>query len=268
MMRDLMARLDGAGTWPCDEINYVWRHGNIRHPSDALPPRLARPDVKRYINDQFDKLAKNRDLDTIIEKTCANSLRVPFVDKIVSDAKYLFIVRDGIDASASASKRWHAGLDLPYLFRKARFVPPQDVPYYCFRFLRNQLQRLVAKGAPLNSWGPIINEMTQLRANSTTIGICALQWQACVESASESLGQIPKDRVYRVKYENFVDDPVREFYGIAAFAEKGVPGKLVEYIKQSVVATRKGTGSLALNAEDVSLVRNVIGRTLDKYGYA
>jgi hypothetical protein len=263
-----MARLDGAGTWPCDEINHVWRHGNIRYPSDALQPLLARPDVKRYINNQFEKLARNRGLDTIIEKTCANSLRVPFVDKIIDDAKYLFIVRDGIDAAASASKRWHAGLDLPYLLKKARFVPPPDVPYYCFRFLRNQLQRVRAKGTPLNSWGPVIKGMEKMRANSTTIGICALQWQACVEMASESLGDLPNDRVYCVKYENFVDDPVKEFCGIAEFTGKTVPEKLVEYINGNVVATRKGSGRSELRAEDLILVRNIIGRTLDKYGYA
>ncbi len=263
-----MARLDGAGTWPCDEINHVWRHGNIRHPSDALQPHLARPDVKKYINIQFAKLASNRGLDTIIEKTCANSLRVPFVDKIVNDAKYIFIVRDGIDAAASASKRWHASLDLPYIFRKARFVPPLDVPYYCFGFLKNQLRRLVAKGTPLNIWGPVLDEMEQLRANYTTMGVCALQWQACVEMASESLGNLPENRVYRVKYEDFVDDPVKEFFGIAEFVGKHVPGRLAEYINASVVATRKGSGRSELSAEDLSLVRTIIGRSLAEYGYA
>jgi hypothetical protein len=268
MLRDLMARLDGAGTWPCDEINYLWRHGNVRYPSDALPPHLARPAVRRYINNQFEKLAKKRGLDTIIEKTCANSLRVPFIGKIVDDAKYLFIVRDGIDAATSASRRWHAGLDLPYLVKKARFVPSSDVPYYCFRFLKNQLQRVSAEGKPLNSWGPVINGMTQMQATATTIGICALQWQACVEMASESLGELPNDRLYRVKYESFVDDPVKEFRGIAEFAGKAVSDSLAEHVTGSVVATRKGSGRLELRAEDLILVRKTIGRTLAKYGYA
>ena len=39
--------------------------------------------------------AKKEKLDVLVEKTCANSLRVPFVEKIVPEAKYIFIVRDG-----------------------------------------------------------------------------------------------------------------------------------------------------------------------------
>lgn len=268
MLRDLMARLDGAGTWPCDEINYVWRHGNVRYPSDALPPHLARPAVRRYINNRFEKLARKRGLDTIIEKTCANSLRVPFVDRIVDDAKYVFIVRDGIDAATSATRRWHAGLDLPYLLKKARFVPASDLPYYCLRFLKNQLRRVTAEGKPLNSWGPVIDGMTQMQASATTVGICALQWQACVEMASASLGGLPGDRVHRVRYESFVDDPVREFRGIAEFAKKSVSKSLAEHIARNVISTRKGSGRLELDSEDLVLLLNTIGHTLAKHGYA
>ena len=32
MLRDVLTSLDGVDTWPCDEINYIWRHGNIRWP--------------------------------------------------------------------------------------------------------------------------------------------------------------------------------------------------------------------------------------------
>lgn len=268
MLRDLMARLDGAGTWPCDEINYVWRHGNVRHPSDALQPRMARPEVRQYINDQFVQLARTRGLDTVIEKTCANSLRVPFVDRILDDAKYVFIVRDGVDAAVSAAKRWHAGLDLKYRLKKARFVPLSDVPYYCLRFLGNQLRRLGAAGKPLNSWGPVFDGMAQLQATTTTVGICAHQWRVCVEMACASLADLPPDRVHRVKYEDFVDDPVKEFQGIARFAGKAVTRGLADHLSGSVIATRKGSGRSELTAQDLMLVRDIMGQALVSHGYA
>jgi len=268
MLRDLLVRLDGAGTWPCDEINHIWRHGNIRHQSDALQPGQATSDVKRFINKKFAQLARSRGLDTIIEKTCANSLRVPFVERIIDDAKYVFIVRDGIDAAVSASKRWHAGLDLQYRFRKARFVPLSDMPYYCFQFIGNQLRRLSAKGMPLNCWGPIFDGMAEIQAVSGTIGICAHQWQACVEMANASLAMLPDDRVYRVKYEDFVDNPVKEFRGIAEFAGKAVTAGLAESLRSNVLDSRKGSGRSELGAEDMLLLRNIMGRTLAANGYA
>lgn len=123
MLRDMLIKLPGVGTWPCDEINYIWRHGNVAYHSDEFTVEMATPKVKSYIRGHFDRLVNSRGLDTVIEKTCANSLRIGFVDKVLPEAKYIFIVRDGMDVVGSALQRWTASLDLPYIMRKARYVP-------------------------------------------------------------------------------------------------------------------------------------------------
>ena len=46
MLRDVLCRMPGLGTWPCDEINYIWRHGNRAHPDDEFPGGFARPKVQ------------------------------------------------------------------------------------------------------------------------------------------------------------------------------------------------------------------------------
>ena len=37
MLRDALCVLPGFDTWPCDEGNYIWRHGN----RDCRPSRCA-----------------------------------------------------------------------------------------------------------------------------------------------------------------------------------------------------------------------------------
>ena len=96
MLRDVLCRVPGLGTWPCDEINYIWRHGNVRYSSDEFTVDMARPIVRRSIQRRFAEQQKLHRV--VVEKTCANSLRVPFVDKVIPQARYVFIVRDGIDA--------------------------------------------------------------------------------------------------------------------------------------------------------------------------
>src|SRR5688500_17198900 len=118
MLRDLLTSLPLVGTWPCDEINAIWRHGNVGYPTDELPPALARPAVRDYIRKAFDRLAQREHLDFVVEKTCANSLRVPFVNAVVPDASYIQIVRNGRDAAASAVSRWTAPFDARYTLRK------------------------------------------------------------------------------------------------------------------------------------------------------
>ena len=46
MLRDILSTFEGVATWPCDEINYIWRHGNMSYPSDEIPRELANPKTK------------------------------------------------------------------------------------------------------------------------------------------------------------------------------------------------------------------------------
>ena len=42
--------LDGIVTWPCDEINYIWRYKNKTFPSDQITVDKVTPEIKKYIN--------------------------------------------------------------------------------------------------------------------------------------------------------------------------------------------------------------------------
>ena len=108
MLRDVLTSLPGYGTWGCDEINLLWRHGNRDHPSDELRAEQATPQVQRYLRKAFDQVRRNTGQQAVVEKTCANSLRIGFVRRVLPEARFLFIVRDGFDASTSAVRRWHA----------------------------------------------------------------------------------------------------------------------------------------------------------------
>jgi len=41
MLRDLLAQLPEFSTWPCDEINYIWRHGNRGFETDEFTREMA-----------------------------------------------------------------------------------------------------------------------------------------------------------------------------------------------------------------------------------
>ena len=86
MLRDVLTQMPGVGTWPCDEINYIWRHGNTRFPTDEFGPQQATPAVKAYIQRIFVRFAEKHKLAYVVEKTCANSLRVGFVEFDERDA--------------------------------------------------------------------------------------------------------------------------------------------------------------------------------------
>ena len=257
ILRDVLTRVPGMATWPCDEINYVWRYGNRDHPDDELPPAAARPEVCRYVGRSFAWVRQRYGARVVVEKTCATSLRVPFADAVLSDARYVFIHRDGIDAAASACQRWNARLDLRYLARKARFVPVADLPHYARRFLRGRTTPRDRRAA--STWGPRFAGLEQEVVRRPLDEVCALQWQRCMELSMDALSALAPGRVHAVAYERYVDDPVGETQSILDFigVEHAVDTALVRDVRASSV----GSGRKTWSDEQVERISQLIGAT-------
>lgn len=267
MLRDALVQLPGAGTWPCDEINYVWRHGNATHPHDELEASMARPHVRRFVRQVFDRLAHRRKLTHVIEKTCANSLRVGFVHRILPEARFVFLIRDGRDVTASAMERWRAPLDLPYLAQKARFVPLSDVPYYALRYLWNRLHRLMSGDRRLGTWGPRFEGMDEAARTDDLHILCARQWARCVEKAEEELANLPADRVHSLRYEDFVHQPV---FSLRELAEHlGIEADDADLARAAshVASTSVSKWHERLTREEYEAIEPILGPTLARRGY-
>lgn len=267
MLRDVLTALDGIGTWPCDEINYTWRHGNVRYPSDELPRENATPPVQRYIRKQFQWVADTYDARIVVEKTCASCLRIPFVDQVLPDAKYIYIYRDGIDATGSAKLRWTAKLDIPYLLEKVRFVPRLDLPYYGFRYFWARIYRLFSREKRLAFWGPKLHDMDTILETHTLNEVCAIQWQRCVDQADAALSTMPDDRVIRVKYEDFVSRPHEELTRILDFLGYRAAPETVGEVVKGVSSKSQGKGRQALGENEVKHLEELVGDSLARYGY-
>jgi len=267
ILRDVLTSFDGVGTWPCDEINYIWRRGNVRYPSDELPAKLATPAVRKYIRSKFKAIAETQGVEVVVEKTCANTLRVPFVESVVPEAKYIYIYRDGIDAMGSASLRWTAKLDIPYILEKVRFVPWIDLPYYGLRYLRARLYRLFSDEKRLAFWGPSLNSMQEILKNRSLNEVCALQWQRCVDSADVALSTMSDDKVIRVCYEDFVRNPCIEIERILSFMGCEVSSEEVTKSVAGVTSNSLGKGRKALGHKEVEHLESLVGESLKRYGY-
>ncbi|MDH3708437.1 MAG: sulfotransferase [Cyclobacteriaceae bacterium] len=267
MLRDVICQIPGFGTWPCDEINYIWRHGNITEPTDEYDTALATAAVKDYVRDQFRRLASKQGLNIVVEKTCANSLRVPFVDQVIPNAKYVFIYRDGFDVVDSALNRWKANIDLAYLMRKARYVPISDLPFYASRYFLNRIYRFFSREQRLAFWGPQFHGMYQALDDLSLGEVCALQWQRCVELSSSALDALPKGRVASVRYEDFVNQPLESLNGILDDLDFNVDQDKLKLAVRNVSLNSVGKGRANLSPELEGKIRSLVGETLSKFGY-
>ncbi len=274
MLRDVLCSLQGFETWACDEINLTWKHGNVSVLHDELRREHARPPVQAFLNRTFDRFAQRHDADVVVEKTCATSLRVGFVDEVLPDAKFVFIRRDGVDATASTMKRWNAPFDLRYTLKKARYVPLRDFPTHLGSFIGKRVRQRVSGDAGQESgdvavhtwWGPKPHDYTQLLGTRPLEEAAFIQWQRCIEASSNDLEQIGNHRWIDVQYETFVGDPEGELRRILAWLgrERVMTGSAVQQVRSASV----GKGRESLGPERVARLEALGGPTLMKFGYA
>ncbi len=263
MLRDVLTALPGFVTWPCDEIPYVWRHGNRAHPDDEFSRAMATPAVRACVGRAFARVGGPGDL--VVEKTCANSLRVGFVDEAVPGARFLVITRHGMDAAASAMLRWRSSFDLRYSLAKARYVPAGDVPYYAARYLGNRVRRLVSPEQRLAVWGPVFAGMRELPRDIPLAELAARQWRRCVERTDEDLAGIDPARVHRLRYEDFVGAPADQLARVLDFLD--VPATGVAAAVAGVRGGSVGKAVRSLPTADQAIMARVCGPVLARHGY-
>ncbi|MCB1055660.1 MAG: sulfotransferase [Acidobacteria bacterium] len=267
ILRDVLTALPGFATWPCDEINPVWHHGNLDWLDDELPPERATPRVRAAIRRRFTGIARRNDSRVVVEKTCATSLRVAFANRVLPEARFVFLVRDGRDVVASAMERWTARLDLPYVLRKARFVPLSDLPHYGWRFLVNRWHQWRSGEKRLGVWGPRFTGMTEAAKTLSLAELCGLQWRRSVERSEEDLAQIPEERVFRLRYEDFTRRPAELVVELLDHLGLEAPNEAVQAAVADVRPGSVGRWRRKLTPEQVESLGPVLGETLERLGY-
>ncbi len=264
LLRDLLSSFDDFSTWPCDEINYIWRHGNARFPTDEFTSKMAEPHIQSYIQNQFTSLYKKNKTPFIIEKTCANSLRVGFVNKAVPGSKFIHIVRDGRDVVASAIKRWKAPLDIGYIAKKARYVPKTDIPYYAFNYFLNRIHKVISTDKQLSTWGPRFKHDAP---NLSLAATAALQWKTCVDSATSQLKQIPVNQHLTISYEDLIQKPNQVISSIFSFLETPLPETANAITQKTIRTTSIGKWRNDLLPNQHEEAMEIISQTLQEHGY-
>ena len=267
MLRDVLCQYEGVATWPCDEVNYIWRYGNAYHSSDVLSAEKASKSIQRYIVKQFDWVSRKYNASIVVEKTCANSLRIPFVNEVLKDAKYIFIVRDGVDTISSSRSRWRANIDINYIFQKARFVPFLDLPYYASKYFFNRLYGLFSSNNSMKFWGPNLDGMKEIIKDKTLNEICALQWKECVENSEKSLSKMKKNKVLTVYYEELVQNPFSEVKKIISFIGLQATNEQILPTIQSISVSSIGKGRSEMSKVEITNIESIIGETMKRHGY-
>lgn len=130
-----------------------------------------------------------------IDKTPRNVLRVPFVDAVFPDARYIFLQRDGRETVNSLMNAWRSSRYRTYELPEPHAIPGTDPRWWKF---------VLYPGWRDDRSGPL--EV-----------VAAKQWKASNDHAYAALQAVDPERWIRVRYEDVIDRPEEEVARIIDF---------------------------------------------------
>ena len=239
--------------WP-GEAHEVWEADH--HPalrgwdSNVLGANDASDETANRIRRAFLLTAGAR--KRLIDKTPRNSLRVPFIDRIFPDARYVHLVRDGRDNVNSLINAWRSPRYRTYELPERHAIPGADPRWWKF---------VLYPGWREDIRGPLER-------------VCARQWVSSNENLLGAFDAIPADRCTQIRYETLVERPedevgrVLDFIGISKEAGLLERARALNETPINVVTPPEQGKWRRENPQEIKAILPLIRPTMERLGYA
>ena len=221
------------------EPRTLWLYADPGRHHDEFDESDATDKVKRYIRAQFLKYQKQHGDRIVMEKTPANILKISYVRAIFPEATYLFMVRNPLSFISSVELKWQRTLSMKGIRRRLQSTPPTQLHYYLGRLISDQISKRVLRQKYRSVWGPRYKGMDQDLATEDLLVVIARQWAVCSRKAEADLAKFESGRVLRLRYEDFVVDPIPDVERICAHAGLEMTKEMVAAAKEWVKPDRQ-----------------------------
>ena len=213
------------------EPNFIWKYNNGKIKDDRMDESNYSPKSAEFIKRKFKRFLDKSNKKYFAEKTPANCLRIPFINKVFPEARYIHIYRNGYSCINSMYNQFYLKEDKnAYLtknksvrskrikekFNKLRQIHFFELHNYLGMMFDSLCLELGLKDR-YKYWGVRIPELQNKVDSLSTEEICAYQWKYCVRYANNDLGEIDGDRVINLKYEDLVLNTDHELKRVSSF---------------------------------------------------
>jgi hypothetical protein len=130
----------------------------------------------------------------VLDKTCINVMRVPYLHALFPNARFVYIHRDGRDNISSLMDGWlHDGH-----FALGKLLGP----FPC---------AVNIDGGAFHEWSFFLPPGWRDYNDAPLEEVCALQWLTANRLAIDASQQIPREQWIRLRYEDIFDRPLEMF---------------------------------------------------------
>jgi len=248
------------------EPRTLWLCADPGRRHDEFDEKDATGKVKRYIRNQFLKFQKQHGDCVILEKTPANILKIPYVRAIFPEATYLFMVRNPFSFISSVELKWQRPVSSKGIRRRLKSTPVTQLHYYAGRLIGEQFNKRILRRKYLSIWGPRYKGIEQDLKTDDLLTVIARQWSECSRKAEKDLALFGNGRVLRLKYEEFVEDPISDIERICAHSGLVMTTRMARAAKEWVKSDRQDRWR-RFDPRDLARILPEIEDEMQRHGY-
>lgn len=250
------------------EPRTLWTCADPNRKHDRFDASDASPRVRNYIRKRFLKYQGRHGDLRVMEKTPSNVLRIPYVRAIFPESRLLYLMREPLANLSSTDLKWNnKPINRRRAWQRIRETPVSQLHFYVGRFVADQVRIRLLGLDRVSIWGVRYPGIYDDLEHLTIEEIIARQWVACVQQAEEDLTDVDPELVLRLRYEDFVEDPVAHFERICEHFGLPMTRDYAEYIRQTVDPGRR-TKWKRLDADIVRRCVPIFREEMERQGYA
>jgi len=249
------------------EPNALWLYADPGRIHDEFEESDATNRVKQYIRQRFLKYQKLHGNCVVLEKTPQNILRIPYVRAIFPEATFLFIVRNPLSFISSVEYKWQRPVTGRGIVRRLKDTPINQLHHWVRRYLIQQINKRVLRRKYLSIWGPRYRGIQDDLKNHDLLTVVARQWSVCSMKAERDMASFEDGQILRLKYEDFVDDPISDLERICAHCGLEMSSDMVNAAREMVKSDRKIKWQ-RFDPLDLARILPEISDEMQRHGYA
>ena len=248
------------------EPNALWLFADPGRIHDEFDEKDATEHVKRYIRKRFLKYQEQHGNRIIMEKTPQNLLRIPYVHAIFPEATLLFIVRDPFSFISSVEYKWQKTVTGSGIRRRLKDTPISQLHHWVRRYIVQQVNKRILRRKYLSIWGPRYKGIQDDLKAHDQFTVIARQWSVCSKKAEQDMARFEDGRILRLKYEDFVEDPVSDLERICAHCGLEMNSDMVKATREMVKSDRKQKWK-RFDPDDLARILPEIWDEMQRHGY-
>jgi len=248
------------------EPNSLWLCADPAREHDEFEESDATDRVKRYVRRRFLRYQHDHGDAVVIEKSPHNILRIPYVKAILPEATFMYMTRDPFSFISSVELKWQRPVTTTGAIRRLRETPLRQVHHYAAKYGRQQFAKRVQRSRYLPAWGPRYRGLQEDLASTDMLTVIARQWAEGSRRAEQALAAFDDGAVLRLRYEDFVADPVADLERICAHCGLAMTTEMVTAARANVAPDRTRKWQ-RLDPQDLARVIPELREEMQRHGY-